>query len=152
MPHVSDDDLRKFEENMNAAYKRIGGGKLATDFDTVRAAVRRHQAAAYRYVEIHCHMATSQPGYLQPAMVVALACRVELNDEGLVNLVLMRARELDAMEHLESLFPVPEESPSPLGRSEEGSTVMVPCNGRDGKRCSLIQIDNVTKDQLRRGI
>jgi hypothetical protein len=48
-------------------------------------------------------MAASQPGYLQPAIMVAAAYRVEFEDNELMELVTNRARELGAEEHLESV-------------------------------------------------
>lgn len=103
MPHVTQQDLEKFDQALRSSYQRVGGGKIGFDTDAVRAAVRSNKAAAYRYVELHCHMATSQPGYLQPAMMVAVAYQVEFNDKSPVEMVLKRAEELNAMEHLESM-------------------------------------------------
>jgi hypothetical protein len=103
MSYVSQQDLEKFNQELRKAFQRVGGGKIAIDSNLVRVAVRSNKAAAYRYVELHCHMAASQPGYLQPAMMVATAYQVEFKDETLVDLVMKRAQELNAMEHLESI-------------------------------------------------
>ncbi|MFO1432754.1 MAG: hypothetical protein U1F76_21975 [Candidatus Competibacteraceae bacterium] len=103
MPYVPQQDLEKFDQEFRQAFQRLGGGKIAADSNSVRAAVRSNQAAAYRYVEIHCQMAASQPGYRQPAIAVAAAYQVEFNDPVLVELVMKRAEELNAMEHLKSI-------------------------------------------------
>ncbi|MGH8497350.1 MAG: hypothetical protein ACRERV_00830 [Methylococcales bacterium] len=143
MPYVSQQDLTKFDQELRKAFQRVGGGKIGADSNSVRAAVRANKAAAYRYIELHCQMAASQPGYLQPAMMVAAAYQVEFNDETLVELVLKRAKELNAMGDLESMGFAPSMAdlqkapPSQRG----GSTIVVPCNGWDGKPCSLIQIE-----------
>lgn len=155
MPNISRQDLEKFDQLLRKAYKRVGGGKVAFDSDSVRAAVRSNKAAAYRYVELHCHMAASQPGYLQPAIMIATAYHVEFNDETLVDLVMKRARELNAIEHLKSitLSPKGEDRQKTPQKLQRNRTLVVQCNGRDGKSCSsLIQIDDATEEDLRRGI
>ncbi len=117
MPHVPNEDLDKFDQELRQAMQRIGGGKVAVDSKGVRAAVRNHKAAAYRYVELQCYMAASQPGYLQPALMVAGAYQVEFADDGLMRMVLDKATELDAMDHLNgvgyapSMAELPKEPP-----------------------------------------
>ena len=64
---VSNETLNRFTAALEAATERLGGGKVGLDSNRVRAAVREHREAAQRYVELHCVMAASQPGYLQPA-------------------------------------------------------------------------------------
>jgi hypothetical protein len=146
---VSQEELTTFLRKLQETYQRVGGGKVGVDADSVRALVRSNKSAAYRYVQLQCIAAASQPGYLQPAMIIATAYQVEFGDETLVELVLKRAKDLNAMEHLESLMTsVQKNPPKPKG----GSTIVVPCNGFDGKPCSLIQMDNVTKDLLKKGI
>ncbi len=151
---VSQQDFEKFLRELQKLFQRVGGGKASIDFDSVCAVVRSNKAAAYHYVELQCLAAASQPGYLQPAMIVAMAYKMEFNDETLVELVLKRAKELNAMEHLESMgfatsmADFQKAPPKPKG----GSTIVVQCNGRDGKPCSLIEITDVTKDRLRKGI
>ena len=151
---VSQEEFEEFDRELRKAFQRVGEGKVAVDSNSVRAVVRLHKAAAYRYVELHCVMASSQPGYLQPALLVAGAYQVEFNDATLMELVLKRAKDLNAMEHLQSvgfarsMADIQNTPPKTKG----GSTIVVPCNGPDGKPCSLIQINDVTEQALRKGI
>jgi len=103
MAYVSQQDFEKFFRELQKLFQRVGGGKVGVDIDSVRSVVRSNKAAAYHYVEFQCIAAASQPGYLQPAIIVAGAYQVEFDDETLVELVLKRAKELNAMEHLESM-------------------------------------------------
>jgi hypothetical protein len=100
MTNVSNDELRRFDEEVRASQRRIGGGRVAMDSTALRKAIRSHREAACRYVEIHCAMAASQPGYLQPAFVVATAYQVEFNDDSLVSMVAERAKSLDAWDDI----------------------------------------------------
>ena len=103
MPRVTNEELRAFITAFDAATTRVGGGKLALDSGALRVAVREHREAAYRYVELHCVMAASQPGYLQPAIIVATACYVEFEDTSLLDMVNARADELNAHEHIRGI-------------------------------------------------
>jgi CRISPR/Cas system-associated protein Cas10 (large subunit of type III CRISPR-Cas system) len=107
MPYVPQQDLERFDQDLRKSFQRLGGGKLGLDSNSVRAAVRSNKDAAYRYVEIHCHMAAGQPGYLQPAIIVATAYQVEFDDETLVDMVMKRANDLNAMAHLEAVGYAP---------------------------------------------
>jgi hypothetical protein len=152
--NVSQKDLTTFLRKLQETYQRVGGGKVGVDADSVRALVRSNKEAAYRYVELQGIAAAGQPGYLQPAMIVAGAYQVEFGDDTLVELVLKRAKELNAMEHLESMGFAPSMASlqKDSAKPASGATIVVSCNGRDGKPCSLIQIDGVTEAQLRKGI
>jgi hypothetical protein len=103
MPHVTNEQLRAFTTAFDAVTTRVGGGKLAIDSNALRAVVREHREAAYRYVELHCVMAASQPGYLQTAMIVATACFVEFEDTSLAEMVRARADELNAHQHIRGI-------------------------------------------------
>ena len=93
-PKVSNDDIAAFESSMNAATERIGGGKLAISSDKLRAAVKQQKHAAYAYVDAHIMGAAAQPGYLQPAVMVATAILVEFSDNGPLQRIQDRANEL----------------------------------------------------------
>jgi hypothetical protein len=108
MVQVSNEELRRFDEKLKACQRRIGGGKVAMDSDALRKAIRLHKEAAYRYVEIHCAMAASQPGYLQPAMIVASGFQVEFDDASLVSMVGERAKALNAWEHIKRIGISPD--------------------------------------------
>jgi hypothetical protein len=103
MVNVSSEELKKFAEELEKCSKKIGGGKIGMDATCVRELVRTHRDAGYRFVEIHCLMAQSQPGYLQPALIIATAYQVEFADETLVNQVMKLAEELNAWEHFKAI-------------------------------------------------
>lgn len=103
MPHVSNDDISKFDQAFKGAVQRLGNGKVGIDSNAVRALVRQQKAAAYRYVELHCHAAVSQPGLLQVAIIIAGAYQVEFNDDSLMRMVTENSQELNAGEHLNSI-------------------------------------------------
>jgi len=96
MPQVSNEALLAFDEGFKACMRKIGGGKVGLDSTCVRELVRRSRDAAHRFVELHCVMASSQPGYLQTAIVVATAYQVEFEDPSLTRMVMERVNELDA--------------------------------------------------------
>lgn len=93
---VSDEDVRKFAEDFNACAERIGGGKVAMSSVEVRQLVKEQSQTAYRFVDIQIVAAASQPGYLQPAAMVAGAIYVELGDDEPLRRVHERADELGA--------------------------------------------------------
>lgn len=103
MPKVSNEALRAFNEGLDKCTKKLGGGKLGMDSTCVRNLVRANKDAAYRYVEIHCVMAQSQPGYVQPALIIAAAYQVEFEDDTLYQMVMNTAKELGAEKHINSL-------------------------------------------------
>ena len=109
MVNVSNEEIDRFDRAIRSAIKRLGGGKVGIEADALRDVVRPHKDAAYRYVEIYCKMAASQPGYLQMAMVVAGAYQVEFKDDTLATMVMARARQLGAMEHLKAIGFAPNE-------------------------------------------
>lgn len=100
MRHISNKELEAFAHGFDGCLKRLGDGKLAADTTRIRALVRRHPEVAYRFVEIHCVAAQSQPGYLQPAVIVAGAYQAELGDDCLMKMVHDKARAMGAEEHL----------------------------------------------------
>jgi hypothetical protein len=108
MPKVTGESLKAFSDQFQNAVQRVGGGKVGLDSKLVRAAVRANREAAYRYVELHCRMAASQPGYLQPALIVAGAYQIEFEDDALIKMVKERADALDAHAHLERIGFVPD--------------------------------------------
>jgi hypothetical protein len=93
---VSNEDINRFEGSFKECTERLGGGKLGVSSTKVRQVVRQQRRAAYRFVEIHLLMAASQPGYLQPAYIVATALMVEFDDPGPMRRVEQRAAELGA--------------------------------------------------------
>jgi CHAT domain-containing protein/tetratricopeptide (TPR) repeat protein len=103
MSEVSKEDFARFVEQFDACYERIGGGKLRVEADRVRALVRELPGAARGFVEIHCVMAASQPGFLQPAMVVAAAFLAEFDDRTPLEMVEENARTLDGWQHLSAM-------------------------------------------------
>lgn len=103
MPHVSNEVLATFNQGYEACQQRIGGGKVGVDSTCVRTLVRGSREAALRFVELHCVMASSQPGYLQSAIVVATAYQVEFQDTTLVEMVMERAQALQAHDALSSI-------------------------------------------------
>src|SRR5687767_10067502 len=107
MPNVSNESMKAFAEKIQNAAQRLGGGKVGLDSNVIRAVVRADKDAAYRYVEVHCMMAASQPGYLQPALIVATAYQIEFGDDVLVKMVNERAGALDANAHLRGIGFMP---------------------------------------------
>jgi hypothetical protein len=93
---VSDEDLKRFERSFEECTERLGGRKLGVSSTKLRQLVREQRRAAYRFVELQVLMAASQPGYLQPAYIVATALLVEFDDRGPTRLVEQRAVELGA--------------------------------------------------------
>jgi hypothetical protein len=129
MARADDSEFKAFTSGLSAAYQRIGGGKIALDTNRLRALVREHKAGAFRFVELHCEMAQSQPGYLQPALVVATAYDAEFGGTELVQMVNDRARELGSLaaeeiSQIQVTLP-PEDSPAE-GRGTAGTTMQHP--------------------------
>jgi hypothetical protein len=103
MPKVSREAFRAFNEGLDQCMKKLGGGKIGMDSICVGNMVRANKDAAYRYVEIHCVMAQSQPGYLQFAIAIATAYYVEFQDDTLAQMVMNKVNELGAEKHLASI-------------------------------------------------
>jgi hypothetical protein len=93
---VSNEDLSRFEKSFDECTQRLGNRKLGLSTTKLRQVVRQQRRAAYRFVEIHLLMAASQPGYLQPAAIVATALLVEFDDPGPMRRVEQRGAELGA--------------------------------------------------------
>lgn len=91
---VTEDDLRRFGESFDACTERVGGGKLALSTERLRRVIREQRWAAYRYVDLHIVGAASQPGYLQPAAIVATGIYVEFGDDEPMRRIRERAEEL----------------------------------------------------------
>jgi hypothetical protein len=106
--NVSNEELKAFDGGFRDCMKRLGGGKVGIDSTCVRKLVRLHPEPACRFVEIHCFMAQSQPGYLQPALIVAGAYQVEFNDPRLMNMVAEKAKALGAEDHLAGIRFAPD--------------------------------------------
>ncbi len=100
---VSNEDISRFEKSFDECTERLGGRKLSVSSTKLRQVVRQQRRAAYRFVEIHLLMAASQPGYLQPAAIVATALLVEFDDPDPMRSVEQRAAELGA--NLEQWMP-----------------------------------------------
>jgi hypothetical protein len=94
-PPVAKDVFERFEVGFDGCLERIPGRKLKADMDKLRSLVRDQEAAAYRFVEVHIRMAAGQPGYLQPAAIVAVAILEEWGDRSALLQVERRAEELD---------------------------------------------------------
>jgi hypothetical protein len=103
MPKVSDEAIRAFSEGIEKCTNKIGGGKVGIDSACLRVLIRNNRDAAYRYVELHCLMAESQPGYLQPAIIVASAYQIEFGDDSLYQMVMVKVKELEAEGHIQSI-------------------------------------------------
>lgn len=110
MPNVSNEDITKFDQAFRGCVQRMGGGKVGIDSTCVRGIVRAQREVAYRYVQIHCLGAASQPGLLQPAMIVATAFVVEFSDHSLVQMVERRAEELGSVEQLRNVGFLPPQT------------------------------------------
>lgn len=100
MMQSSDEDYRAYLQEFEACYSRIGGGKIALDSTCLRSLIRRRPTAARDDVAIRCFAAASQPGYLQPAWLIALAYEIEFHDSSLVHTVSERAKELGVEQSL----------------------------------------------------
>lgn len=121
MANVSNESIRAFTDGMEKCMKKIGGGKVGMDSTCIRNLVRAHKDVAYRYVELHCMMAQSQPGYVQPAIIIATAYQIEFQDDTLYQMVMNRAKELGAEKHLQAIgiFPnIEEAAAEPPARAE----------------------------------
>jgi len=103
MSQVSTKEIQEFTEAISSAATRVGNGKVAMDSNKLRELVRRKPDVAKRYVELMCMMAASQPGYLQPALLVAGAYTVEIGDHSLMGQVAQTAEELNATDVLSSI-------------------------------------------------
>jgi hypothetical protein len=103
MPNVSNESIRAFNDGLEKCTMKLGGGKVGMDSTCIRNLVRAYKDVAYRYVELHCLMAQSQPGYVQPAIIIATAYQIEFNDDTLYQMVMKTVKDLGAEEHLESL-------------------------------------------------
>ncbi len=103
MSKVSIEAICAFSEGIEKCTKRIGGGKVGIDSACLRDLVRNNRDAAYRYVELQCLMAESQPGYLQPAIIVASGYQIEFGDDSLYQMVMVKAKELEAEGHIQSI-------------------------------------------------
>jgi len=103
MANVSNESIKAFNDGLGKCTKKIGGGKVGMDSTCVRNLVRANRDVAYRYVELHCLAAQSQPGYVQPAIVIATAYQLEFQDDTLYQMVMNRVKELGAEKHLQSL-------------------------------------------------
>jgi hypothetical protein len=88
------DEFELFNSEFETCVRRIGGGKIGFDIDCLRALVRKYRLGAERWVQVHLMAAASQPGYLQPAVIVAGAIQVEFGDDSLYRQVVERANEL----------------------------------------------------------
>jgi tetratricopeptide (TPR) repeat protein len=104
---VTNEQLESFQQRLDACMIRVGRGKLSASSDAVRKLVREEPDSARRYIELQCFLATGQPGYLQPALIIAAAYAVEFDDKSLIEMVTRRARELDAEDQLHSMSYAP---------------------------------------------
>jgi hypothetical protein len=118
MAHINSERIRKFTEAIMGCGQRTGRGKVGFDALKVREVVRGDREAAHRYVELHLVLAASQPGYLQPALLVAGAITVEFNDPQPMMSVVERARELGADDALRSIGVAPGMGQAKAARHE----------------------------------
>jgi hypothetical protein len=91
---VTNEEVNRFQKSFQECTERIGGGKVAMSSTKLRQVIRQQRRAAYRFVEIHLLLAASQPGYLQPAYIVATAIMIEFNDPELMRRIEQKAAEL----------------------------------------------------------
>src|SRR5687767_2683092 len=103
MPQVTKQEFDAFAADFRQCIQRVGNRRVAIDSMCIRQLVRASPPIAYRFVELHCMMAQSQPGYLQPAFLVATAYLIEFDDDTLTKMVMDRATELGATEHLHDI-------------------------------------------------
>ena len=103
MSEVTSKEIRDFADEISNMAVRMGGGKVGIDAMSIRRLVKHKRRVAKRYVELQCLMADSQPGYLQPAMLVAGAFVVEFQDHSLLEKVAQKAKELNATDILQAL-------------------------------------------------
>jgi CHAT domain-containing protein len=103
MPQVTKQEFDAFATDFRQCMQRVGNRRVAIDSMCIRQLVRASPPIAYRFVELHCMMAQSQPGYLQPAFLVATAYLIEFDDDTLTKMVMDRATELGATEHLQDI-------------------------------------------------
>ena len=103
MANVSDKDIQNFTSAISQMAVRTGNGKVAIDSTRVRQLVKKNQDVAERYVELMCIMAASQPGYLQPAMLVAGACLIEFQNSAPLEQVASVAKKLGATDILAAI-------------------------------------------------
>lgn len=144
--NVSNDELKEFDKGFHSSLKRLGDGKVAIDSNLVRQLVRQYPKAASRYVEMHCVMAQSQPGYLQPALIVAGAYQIEFNDDCLMEMVTSKADKLGAEDDLKGVqFMRDIESFSKETPEREAAREWWRRTGREDGRC-----DNCA-EPIRRG-
>jgi hypothetical protein len=81
-------------------------------------------------------MAASQPGYLQPAMIVASAFHIEFEDDSLVSLVGERAKALNAWEHIKRIgFSANLESAQAEPPEREAARQRWKTSQKDGGMC-----------------
>ncbi len=94
-PSVSREELSEFEQAFERALELVPGRKYKSDQTAVRKLVAEQRNAAYQFVKVHITMAASQPGYLQPAAIVAFAIRDVFDDRSALLQIERRAEELD---------------------------------------------------------
>lgn len=103
MTSVNNQEIREFSQEFEKCYQRIGNGKVAMDSTYLANLIRAKPKEAKRFIEIYCMLAQSQPGYLQPAYLVATAYSFVLQDNSMLEIVKQRVEELDAFEYIKSI-------------------------------------------------
>jgi hypothetical protein len=102
-PAATAEELGAFNHAVDAASQRLQGSKLGLKSDVLLQAVRDHRRGAYAYASTHTRLASSQPGYLKTAAIVAAAIEIALHDPWPRLEVEERARQLGIS--VESLMP-----------------------------------------------
>lgn len=92
---VSPEELDRFENAFDECSETVGNRKVKISTIKLRQVVKEQRRAAYQFVETHLMMAAAQPGYLQPASIVAAALMAEFDDPAPMRRVQERAEELD---------------------------------------------------------
>jgi hypothetical protein len=93
---VTPEEVNRFEKSFDECCEIAGNGKLRISTVRLRQVVRKQRRAACQFIESHMLLAAAQPGYLQPASIVAAALMAEFNDSGPMRRIEERAQELGA--------------------------------------------------------
>jgi len=103
MPKISNEALHAFNEGFDKCMQKLGNRRVGVDSTCLRKLVRENQEIVWRFVELYCVMAQSQPGYLQTVFIVATAYQIEFQDDTLVKMVMEQVDALGAGEHLRDI-------------------------------------------------
>jgi hypothetical protein len=111
---VTSEELRLFDEELDAVTIQRGGGVLGYESARLVDVIRRHPRAAEALVIMHVKAGASQPGYLRYAAMIAAGIAIAFNDRWPMKQVEGRAAELglDPEEWTPTLSDEPDATPS----------------------------------------